>query len=308
MSGILFIVATPLGNPDDLSPRAQATLGEADAIFAEDTRTGAELLKRCGVHKPMRSCFDANERARAAELVDLLAEGKRVALISEAGTPAISDPGYQLVRAALAAGARVVPIPGPSALLAALVASGLPTDRFFFAGFPPRKPGARRRLFESLRPLPATLVFYESPHRMATTLAELAAILGGGRPACVARELTKRHEELVRGPLSELATRYAEARPLGEVTLVVGGPATADDAEAGPLESDADDAGIAARGAALLAEGRSHRDAVRLLAEETGRPRREIYELMLGLPEARQGPDGPDDAGGDDGPDPTRER
>jgi 16S rRNA (cytidine1402-2'-O)-methyltransferase len=292
MSGILFVVATPLGNPEDLSPRAIATLGEVDTIFAEDTRSGAGLLKRCGLHKPMRSCFDANERARAAELTGLLAEGKRVALISEAGTPAISDPGYQLVRAALAAGARVVPVPGPSAVLAALVASGLPTDRFFFAGFPPRKPGARRRLFESLRALPATLVLYESPHRVATTLTELVATLGGGRQACVARELTKRHEELLRGTLSELAVRYAEARPLGEVTLVVGGAATADEADGLSPGTDGDADTLAARAAALRAEGRSHRDTVRLLAEETGRPRREIYELVLALPEASKDPEG----------------
>ena len=148
--GVLYVVASTLGNPADLSPRAVRTLGEADLIFAEDTRTARRLLESHGIDRPLRSCFDANEAERAAELAELLRAGKNVALVSEAGTPAVSDPGYRLVRAAIDAGARVVPVPGPSALLAALVASGLPTDRFLFLGFPPRKPGPRRALFEPL--------------------------------------------------------------------------------------------------------------------------------------------------------------
>ena len=161
----------------------------------------------------------------------------------------MSDPGYRIVAAAIAAGARVVPVPGPSAVLAALVGSGLPPDRFFFQGFPPRKSGARRRLFESLRELPATLVFYESPLRTAATLADLAAVLGPGRRACVARELTKEHEELVRDTLGALAARYAEARPLGEVTLVVEG------ANAEALAEEWDDEALAEKASELLARG-----------------------------------------------------
>lgn len=273
--GKLFVVASPIGNPDDLSPRALETLRAADVIFAEDTRSARKLLATHGVDKPTHSCFDANEPARAEEAAALLAAGKSVALISEAGTPAVSDPGYRLVHAAVALGARVIPVPGPSAVLAALVASGLPTDRFFFAGFPPRKPGARRALFEELRPIAATLIFYESPHRVAATLTDLVTVLGGGRAACVARELTKTHEELVRGTLADLAARYGDERPLGEVTLVVGGAAPRD------VDRTPDDA-LHDRALALLDDGVSARDVATQLAEETGRPRREMYQLVLG--------------------------
>jgi 16S rRNA (cytidine1402-2'-O)-methyltransferase len=218
--------------------------------------------------------FDANEAARAAEVAGRLAAGARVALISEAGTPLVSDPGYRVVAAAIAAGARVVPVPGPSAVLAALMAAGLPTDRFLFLGFPPRKPGARRRLFESVRLLPFTLVLYESPLRAGATLADLAAVLGRDRPACLARELTKQHEELVRDTLGALAARYADDRPLGEVTLVVAGAAESAAAE------ELDDDQLRARAAELIAAGQSTGDAARALAAATGRPRREIYNLI----------------------------
>jgi 16S rRNA (cytidine1402-2'-O)-methyltransferase len=276
--GTLTVVATPLGDPGDLSPRAAAALREADLIVAEDTRSARRLLVEVagGGRAPIVSCYDANEAARAAEVAARLADGARVALISEAGTPLVSDPGYRVVAAAIAAGARVVPVPGPSAVLAALVGAGLPTDRFAFLGFPPRKPGPRRRSFESVRALPLTLVFYESPLRAAATLADLAAVLGAERAACVARELTKPHEEFVRATLGALAARYAEARPLGEVTLVVAG---ADGAPAAEDELAGDDA-IVAEARALLADGRSARDAADELAARTGRPRREIYPLV----------------------------
>lgn len=274
-AGTLFVVATPLGDPRDLSPRAADTLRAAELIVAEDTRSARKLLSDIGVaDKPVVSCFDANEAARAAEVAQRLAAGAQVALISEAGTPLVSDPGYRVVAAAIAAGARVVPVPGPSAILAALVAAGLPTDRFLFLGFPPRKTGGRRRLFETVRGLPYTLVFYESPLRAAATLADLAAVLGASRPACLARELTKPHEEVVRDTLSGLAARYATDRPLGEVTLVVAGA----DESAGV--EDLDDEEIRARAAELTAAGQSTGDAARALAETTGRPRREIYNLI----------------------------
>src|SRR3954471_24815016 len=222
-AGVLYVVSSTLGNAQDLSPRALQALGAVDVVFAEDTRTAARLLEAHGLHRPLRSCFDANEAPRADEAAALRREGRSVAVLSEAGTPTVSDPGYRLVRAAIAAGARVVPVPGASAVLAALVGSGLPTDRFLFLGFPPRKPGPRRAHFTSVKLLPATIVLYESPHRVGETLADLAVALGAGRPACVARELTKEHEEFVRASLGELAERYREERPLGEVTLVVGG-------------------------------------------------------------------------------------
>jgi 16S rRNA (cytidine1402-2'-O)-methyltransferase len=275
--GTLTVVATSLGNAADLSPRAAAVLREADAIFAEDTRSARQLLYALGIASPPRilSCFDANEGARAAEVATLLAGGARVALISEAGTPLVSDPGYRIVTAAIDAGARVVPVPGPSALLAALVAAGLPTDKFLFLGFPPRKTGPRRRLFESVRALPYTLVLYESPLRVGATLTDLAAVLGADRRATVARELTKPHEEIVRGGLGALAARYAEQRPLGEVTLVVAG-ADEDAAEADDMEDDE----VVTRAQRLIADGLSTRDAARELAELTGRPRRDVYKLI----------------------------
>ncbi|HEX4405109.1 MAG TPA: 16S rRNA (cytidine(1402)-2'-O)-methyltransferase [Polyangia bacterium] len=279
--GTLTVVATPLGNPDDLSPRAARALREATLIVAEDTRSARHLLASLGAtsslggERTILSCYDANEAARADEVSARLRAGADIVLVSEAGTPLVSDPGYRIVTAAIAAGARVVPVPGPSAVLAALVGSGLPPDRFLFHGFPPRKSGARRRLFETLRVLPATLVFYESPLRTGATLADLAAVLGAERRACVARELTKEHEELVRDTLGALAARYAERRPLGEVTLVVEGmPADA-------ASEDWDDEAIAEKAIELLAKGLSARDAAHELAALSGRARREVYPLVL---------------------------
>jgi 16S rRNA (cytidine1402-2'-O)-methyltransferase len=275
--GILTVVATPLGNADDLSPRAASALREADLVVAEDTRSARRLLATLGTEaaaRPVVSCYDANEAARAEEIAERLRGGARIALVSEAGTPLVSDPGFRVVVAAIEAGARIVPVPGPAALLAALVGSGLPPDRFLFHGFPPRKSGARRRLFESLRALPATLVFYESPLRAGATLADLAATLGPERRACLARELTKEYEEFVRDSLGALAARYATDRPLGEVTLVVAG---ADDTT--PAEAW-DDGDVSEKATELLALGLSARDAALELTTLTGRPRRDVYRLV----------------------------
>jgi 16S rRNA (cytidine1402-2'-O)-methyltransferase len=272
--GTLYLIASPIGNANDLSPRALETLRAVDVVLAEDTRSARKLLTSQGIDRRTQSCFDANEPARADEAAALLREGKSVAVLSEAGTPAVSDPGYKVVRAAIDAGARVVPVPGPSAVLAGLVASGLPTDRFLFLGFPPRKAGARHELLSQVRALPATLIFYESPHRVGATLADLVEVLGGDRPACVARELTKTHEEFVRGTLASLAERYAEDRPLGEITLLVGGAT-------GELAASAQPEDLRARARALLAQGMSARDAADALASESGQPRRETYRLVL---------------------------
>jgi 16S rRNA (cytidine1402-2'-O)-methyltransferase len=296
-AGTLFVVATPLGNMADLSPRAATTLREADVILAEDTRTARRLLREigdtrgagaageasgdaraAGEGRPVLSCYDANEAARAEEVVAWLADGKNVALVSEAGTPLVSDPGFRVVAAAVAAGARVVPVPGPSAVLAALVGAGLPTDRFAFLGFPPRKSGARRRLFEGVRALPFTLVLYESPLRAGATLADLVAVFGAARRACVARELTKPYEELVRGSLAELAERYRETRPLGEITIVIAG-APEGQAAGEELTDDA----LEERARELLTAGTSARDVADRLAALTGRPRREIYRLVVAV-------------------------
>lgn len=283
-SGRLLVVAVPLGNPEDLSPRAARALGKADIVLAEDTRSARRLLREAGVaraEQQVLSCFDANEADRAEEAVAWISNGQTVALISEAGTPLLSDPGYRVVAAVAAAGLKVEPIPGPSALLAALVASGLPCDRFLFLGFPPRKDGARRRLLDSVRGMPYTLVFYESPVRVGATLADMVDVLGSSRRACLARELTKTHEELVRGTVAELAARYAEQRPLGEVTLVVAGTAdaTAQQSAEGSPERSTDEWVALARD--LLASGKSARDVADELAARSGRPRREMYALVL---------------------------
>ncbi|HUJ57141.1 MAG TPA: 16S rRNA (cytidine(1402)-2'-O)-methyltransferase [Kofleriaceae bacterium] len=273
MTGTLFIVGTPIGNLEDLSPRAARVLREADVIAAEDTRSARTLLAHVGgAEARLVSYFEGNEAERAAELAAALHGGKRVAVISEAGMPGISDPGGRVIAAALATGARLEVIPGPSAAIAALLGSGLPSARFQFVGFPPREAGARHALFGKLAGEPATLIFYEAPERVATTLGELALALGRDRRASLARELTKLHEEHVRGTLGELAARYAGAPPRGECTLVVAG------APAGPVELD-----IEAELRALLAQGLGPRDAAARLVIRTGKPRRHLYQLALSL-------------------------
>lgn len=218
--GKLYLVATPIGNLEDVSPRALRVLQEVHMVACEDTRTTQVLLKRHGVRaKHLTSYTEFNHERKAKELVGQLDRGWDVALVSDAGTPALSDPGERLVAAALAAGHEVVPIPGPAAAIAALVASGLPTREFTFIGFVPRRSGERRRLFAQLLAARRSVVLYESPYRVADTLADLAAVAAD---ACVvvARELTKVHEEFVRGSAAELAARYAGERPKGEVTIV----------------------------------------------------------------------------------------
>jgi 16S rRNA (cytidine1402-2'-O)-methyltransferase len=275
MAGVLYVVATPIGNLEDITLRALRVLGEVDLVAAEDTRAARVLLGHHGIDRPMVSYFEGNEVARADELLARLADGAKVALISEAGTPAVSDPGYRLVARAAAAGIRVEPVPGPSALLAALVASGLPTDRFLFLGFPPRGGDRRRDWLARVRTVPATLVLYEAPGRTGETLADLATVLGAERPAVVARELTKIHEEHLRGTLGELAARFAGVAPRGEVTLVVEGAPETAAPEAGL------DVSQAVREA--LAAGRSPREIAAELALRTGQPRRAIYQLAIAL-------------------------
>ncbi|MES1204912.1 MAG: 16S rRNA (cytidine(1402)-2'-O)-methyltransferase [Pseudomonadota bacterium] len=296
-AGRLWVVSAPLGNPDDLSPRARAVLADADVVLAEDTRSARRLLADT-VSNPstsaprapradqiLLSCFDANEAGRAEDAVRRVAAGQNVVLLSEAGTPLVSDPGYKVVTAVIAAGLRVQPIPGPSAVLTALVGSGQSPDRFTFLGFPPRKGAARRKLFETVRLHPFTLILYESPLRTAETLADLMAVLGPDRPACVARELTKTHEEFVRGPLRELHARYRDQRPLGEITLVISG---ADPAAAGADAGFSDDR-LAEEAQRLLASGRSARDAADELAARSGRPRRQVYAIVTATASKAEG-------------------
>jgi 16S rRNA (cytidine1402-2'-O)-methyltransferase len=280
--GTLYVVGTPIGNLEDLSLRAARVLREADVIAAEDTRAARTLLMHAdglGAANPARrvvSYFEGNEAARAGELGAALRAGQKVAVISEAGMPGVSDPGSYAVAAAIEAGARVEVVPGPSAALAALVGSGLASDRFAFVGFPPREQGARRELFGTLRGRTETLILYEAPDRVAATLGDLAAAFGDDRPASLARELTKVHEEHVRGTLGELAARYAETPPRGECTLVVAG---------GPAVTVAID--IESELRRLLAAGLGPKDAAARLVVMTGKPRRQLYQLALSLSRAR---------------------
>ena len=278
MSGILYVVGTPIGNLEDLSLRAARVLREADVIAAEDTRSAKTLLAHAdatGAVNPARivtSYFEGNEASRADEIGRALEAGKHVAVISEAGMPGVSDPGERAVAAAARVGARVEVIPGPSAALAALVGSGLPTDRFTFVGFPPREAGARQALFGTLRGEPVTLIFYEAPDRVGATLGDLSRAFGQARRASLGRELTKLHEEHVRGTLGELAEKYRDTPPRGECTLVVEGAADA------PPDIDA-----SAELLRLMAEGLGPRDAAARLVIATGKPRRQLYQLALSL-------------------------
>jgi 16S rRNA (cytidine1402-2'-O)-methyltransferase len=222
MPGKLLVVSTPIGNLDDLTPRARAAFESADVVACEDTRHTGLLLHHLGIKKPLVSLHEHNERQRLPRLLADLEEGKTVALASDAGTPLLSDPGFLLVREAAARGIRIEPLPGPSALLAALVASGLPPYPFLFAGFPPPKSGKRRTFFRAWAAFPHTLIFYESPHRLLASLDDALAGLGD-RPAAVARELTKLHEEVLRGPLSALRDELGKRPSLkGEFVVVVG--------------------------------------------------------------------------------------
>lgn len=269
--GRLTVVATPIGNLADLSPRAADALRAADLVLAEDTRRTGRLLEHVGADTPQRSFHEHNERARLPEVLARLAAGAHLVLATDAGTPGVSDPGYRIVDACHAAGVEVTVVPGPSAVLAALVASGLPTDRFVFEGFLPRKGGARRDRLATLAGEPRTIVLFVAPHRAAADLGDLAEALGSDRPAALARELTKLHEEVVRAPLGALADTAA-GRVRGEMTLVVAGAAPAAPADVGSLVAE-----VRRR----IDTGTSRRDAVAAVAADAGVSRRELYEAAL---------------------------
>lgn len=270
----LYVVATPIGNLRDITLRALDVLRDVDLLACEDTRVTAKLLARYGIRKTTVPYHDANAEEARPRLLAQLRQGSRIALVSDAGTPLISDPGYKLVRAAIAAEIAVVPVPGPSSVLTALMLAGLPTDRFLFVGFLPARPGPRVRALEEVRSVPATLIILESTHRLAESLSDMAATLGP-REAVVARELTKRFEEAVRAPLPDLAARYAaEGDPKGEVVVVIAPPAAA--------ATIADDATVDALLATELVTLRPS-DAAALVAQRTGRPRREVYARAMAL-------------------------
>ncbi|HEV7745861.1 MAG TPA: 16S rRNA (cytidine(1402)-2'-O)-methyltransferase [Pyrinomonadaceae bacterium] len=275
MAGTLYLIATPIGNLEDITHRAVRLLGEVNVIACEDTRHTKKLLNHYGIKTKTISYHDHNERERALELVELLKSGADVAVVSDAGTPGISDPGFRLARIAIDNDVPVVPVPGASALVSALVASGLPTDEFFFGGFLPARSGARRARLAELRLMPATLIFYEGPHRIAATLKDAREVLGE-RQAVVARELTKMHEELARGSLSELAARFSSAETArGEMVLII-------DRTVIPGENALDQsvAGIGSLVANFEAQGLDHRAALKRAARELGLSRDEAYRRL----------------------------
>jgi 16S rRNA (cytidine1402-2'-O)-methyltransferase len=267
----LYLVATPIGNLSDITLRALETLAAADIIACEDTRTSRILLDRYGIRTKTVSYHDHNQAVAGARLIETLLAGKSVALITDAGTPLVSDPGERLAAEARAAGIRVVPIPGASAVLAALTAAGLPASRFFFEGFLPAKTGQRRARLASLASLDATLIFYEGPHRLSETLADMAEVLGAGRVAAVCRELTKTFEEVIVLPLGQLSARYpTDVNVKGEIVIVVEPPK-----EAGTTEADVN---------ALLQSLNKEMSAAKAAAEAsrlTGIPKTELYQRLL---------------------------
>ena len=267
--GTLYVVGTPIGNLEDISLRALRILRQVDLIAAEDTRTTRKLLARYGIETPLTSYHEHNKLTKLDYLLETLRQ-KDVALVSEAGMPGLSDPGYELIRAAIERGIPVVPVPGPSALVTALVVSGLPTDSFVYLGFLPRRREERRRLLESVARERRTLVAFEAPHRLLATLADLKEVLGDRRIA-IARELTKVHEEVWRGTTGEALARFEEAPPRGEFTLVIEGAKEA--------RWDKDRVRQALR--RMLGEGVGTREAVKAVAELAGWPKREVYELAL---------------------------
>ena len=268
---MLYVVATPIGNLEDVTLRALRVLREVDVIAAEDTRRTRKLLARYEIHTPLTSYHEGNERAKAEALAQRLEAGESVALVSDAGTPTISDPGYRLVRAAADKGLPVTPVPGASAAVAALSVCGLATDRFVFQGFLPSRRGRRKEKLQELREDPRTAVYYEAPRRVRDTLSDMREVLGD-RAALVGRELTKAHEELLRGTLSELAERLDRDAPRGEFVIVVAGHGKTPDVDEELLRAEA---------ARLLRTGRKANDVAKLMARTFPLAKRDAYELVL---------------------------
>jgi 16S rRNA (cytidine1402-2'-O)-methyltransferase len=276
--GILYLVATPIGNLEDMTLRALRVLKEVALIAAEDTRTARHLLTHFGITTPVTSYFEHNKLGKLDVLLEALEHGD-VAVISEAGMPGLSDPGYELVQAALERHIRVVPIPGASALVAALVASGLLTDQFVFIGFLPRQSSARRKALQSVATERRTLVAYEAPHRIRESLEDLGRILGNRR-ICVARELTKLHEEFFRGTVEEAREHFRTHAPRGEFTLVVAGATEAP--AAAPAQEVWDDTRVRETVQKLMTTGLARPEAVKQVARASGRDRREVYHISMG--------------------------
>ncbi len=275
-TGCLYLVGTPIGNLEDITLRALRIFKEADQIACEDTRHTQKLLTHYDIHKPLVSYHEHNELTRAPELVMAMEEGAKIALVSDAGMPLVSDPGHRLVSLCLRHRIPIVPIPGPSALLASLSASGIPSEAFLFMGFLPARSGERRRALERLRIEDRTIILYEAPHRVAECVAEALEILGD-RPACLAREVTKLHEEFLRGKLSEIIAALEERPARGEITLILGPP----DATEGRTQGDSSQS-LAARVEELMHQAKLDRkEALKLAAKERGLTRRAAYHQMV---------------------------
>ena len=272
VAGVLVLVATPIGNLGDLTERARETLGAVDLVAAEDTRRTGRLLQHLGLERPLLSVFEGNERDRVEPILAALRDGRDVALVTDAGMPSVSDPGYRLVRACADAGLEVRVVPGASAVTAAIAVSGLPTDRFVFEGFLPRKAGDRRERLTALADERRTIVLFESPNRVAATLRQLADVFGGDRPVALCRELTKLHEEVVRGSLDDVADALGDAVPKGEAVLVVGG--RKEEARP-PLET------LVAEARALAGSGTRKREAAAIVAARHGAGANEIYRGLV---------------------------
>jgi 16S rRNA (cytidine1402-2'-O)-methyltransferase len=281
MTGTLYIVATPIGNLEDITQRALRVLGEVDLIACEDTRHTRKLLKHFGIKTRTISYHEHNERERAEQLGQLLIAGKNVAVVSDAGTPLINDPGFRVVNSAIERNVSVVPIPGPSALVAALSAAGLPSDQFFFAGFLPARANTRRSKLEELASVPATLIFYEAPHRIAATVRDAFEILGN-RDAVIGREVTKLHEEFARGKLSELAESLSGTKNArGEMVVLIGGANAENRASFEANETASRSGRLVKRVRDLQSSGMDSKIALKQAARELGFKRDEAYRLML---------------------------
>jgi len=278
MAGILYLVPTPIGNLGDISIRCRETLENADFIAAEDTRVTLKLLNHLGIKKSLVSYYEHNKALKGDKIVERILSGETCALVSDAGSPAISDPGEDLVRQCAEAGIPVCAIPGPCAAITALSISGLPTGRFCFEGFLSTAKKSRREHLESLKQEQRTMIFYEAPHKLASTLADLRDTFGEDRPISLCRELTKLHEEVIRTTLGQAAAMYAEVPPKGEFVLVVAGAPA-------PEKPSVPEADAASRVSQLMAEGLSRKDAVKQAAKELNLPKNAVYEIALKEPE-----------------------
>ena len=275
MAGMLYLVPTPIGNLGDISARCRATLAEADFIAAEDTRVTLKLLNHLELHKPLVSYYEHNKSFKGNKIVERIVSGETCALVSDAGSPAISDPGEDLVRQCAEAGITVCAIPGPCAAITALSISGLPTGRFTFEGFLSTAKKSRSSHLESLKTETRTMIFYEAPHKLLSTLSDMAAVFGSDRRVSICRELTKLHEEVLRMTLGQAVERYTENAPKGEFVLILEGASAADSTPTYTMEDAVN------RAEDLMAQGLSRKDAAKQVAQETGLPKNAIYDATL---------------------------